>query len=272
MYIFTNADNIGKIGIRLVKVKEFSVAVAPVGIYKVKCNTNYMSFGARKDKSTSGGSGASVAAKAVPVVVLMTLNPSLLNAKVPENEINPNNIVMVSPNIEAKAEKSTYVIAPEVQQIQSGTPYCGWEIFRAEKILYSKNIVSRGTPYTVVYTNYGKPNSKEINNIYFVPRTDNPNVKKGAAFHPPEVKELIIHDLPNGKQFSTVRTYEDVMDKSGNPVAFREKEIYIDDDTAQHIYDLLYGDPKYTPWINKSYITYKITDNANVMKDKTVYR
>jgi len=248
------------------------MAVSPVGMYKVSNHTN-LSFGASKKNNDSDNQTVSTAVKAVPVVVLMAMNPSLLNAKTPETIINPNNIVMITPNQEIEAEKSTYVIAPEIEQIQQGTPFHGWEIFKAEKIKYSKNIVSRGAAYTVVYTNYRNPkNNKEINNIYFVPRSDSPNIKKGAAYHPPEVQELIIHDLPNGKQFSTVRTYEDVMDKNGNPVAFREKEIYIDDDTAQHIYDLLYGDSKYTPWINKTYITYRITDSSAVMQPKTTYR
>ena len=61
---------------------------------------------------------------------------------IPETE-NPNKVVMLAPEIKS-AEKSTYVIAPELQDIQQINPPYGWEHFRFGKIQHSSNVVVDG--------------------------------------------------------------------------------------------------------------------------------
>ena len=108
---------------------------------------NY-NFGAKektdKEGRISSHRDSSIMTK-VPVIVLLAMNPATLSSAIPvmPETDNPNNIVMLAPE-QKSVDKNTYVIAPELQDIQQINPPYGWEHFRFGKIQHSSNVVVDG--------------------------------------------------------------------------------------------------------------------------------
>lgn len=137
-------------------------------------------------------SGVSDLAK-VPVIVLLAMNPATLNSAIPTmpETDNPNKVVMLAPETKS-AEKSTYVIAPEVEETQqSGNDFIlPRETQTALKI---QDFDYLGHKYKVVYASDGDTPENEINNIYFF--KDNRKMNPGNLFG------LIHHETVEGKTF-----------------------------------------------------------------------
>lgn len=129
----------------------------------------------------------------VPVIVLLVMNPATLNSKIPTmpETDNPNKVVMLAPETKS-TEKSTYVIAPEVEEAQqSGNDFLlPRETQTALKI---QDFDYLGHKYKVVYASDGDTPENEINNIYFY--KDNKKMNPGNLFG------LIHHETVEGKTF-----------------------------------------------------------------------
>ena len=129
----------------------------------------------------------------VPVIVLLAMNPATLNSKIPTipEADNPNKVVMLAPETKS-AEKSTYVISPEVEETQqSGNDFIlPRETQTALKI---QDFDYLGHKYKVVYASDGDTPENEINNIYFY--KDNKKMNPGNLFG------LIHHETVEGKTF-----------------------------------------------------------------------
>ncbi len=240
-------------------------------------STTTYSFGNRKNREpqeqTKSTNTLSMG-KTVPVMVLMAMNPSLINANLPKTEVLEGNMIVAAAPETPKSEAPAYIMAPEPQSTQQSNPEYpyGWETFKYNHVKYSKKIKSQGVEYNVLYTNMRGMKDNEIYEIYLVPTRD-AGRKVSGEYHPPVVRALIIHNLGEPNEYSTVKTMEDIVDASGKkPLAFCTREIPIDESTAQHIYDLVYGDPKYTKWVNKTDIVVNLTDDPNMMKKRVVYR
>lgn len=246
------------------------MAVLPVS--GVKFDSRKVGFvGAENSKSENIETArkSPMYAKTVPVIVLMAMNPSLLNAKLPENFAEENNITFIAP---AKAQNldDTYVISPEIDKSSKiKNPY-GWQIFDVLDIKQAKKIKPKETEYNVLFTSLKDKKPNEIDNIYLVPTSDMGRSISGA-YEPPRVKALILHNV-EGQKYCSVRTVEDVVDNNGNPTAFREREIILDNETAQEIFDIIQGHTDATPWVNKSKIEFKISNSIFTMNEKVVPR
>lgn len=201
----------------------------------------------------------------VPVIVLLAMNTATLNSKIPmmPETDNPNKVVMLAPETKS-AEKSTCVIAPEVEEAQQSDAPFGWAMFRGENQDIKLNMVAKGNGanYHMVFTAPRSSNDK-INHIYFIKDGSVGSVDAGA--HPPEVQTLIYHNL--GKDsFCSVITLESILgpDRRENGTTLRQ--IMLDDDSAQKIIDLVSGDTK---WKNNTYIQIKEVFDAKIGKPKT---
>lgn len=214
-------------------------------------NYSNLSFG-QKERPAKQNSVIPAGLKAVPVVVLMSMNPSLLNAKLPETL--------------TEQETLTYVVAPEAPQAgrQIRNPY-GWQKLDYFDIKYRGVVNSNGVLYNVLFTSRKDKRQNEVDDIYLIPKSDMGKSIR-SEHRPPCVKNLIVHDMPNGEQFSTVQVYEDVVNSRGENVAYREREIVIDDKTAQMIYDMLQGFSR-SAYVDKSQIRWTIVNTPELMKE-----
>lgn len=99
----------------------------------------------------------------------------------------------------------------------------------------------------------------QVDKIYFIP----PNYKDENLSYLPEIIELVYHDLPNGKEYLSVKTVEYVYksDKDVKPIKALYKDVRIDNRSAQYLLDLRTGDTK---WINKTGIPIRFTTDPNV--------
>ena len=193
--------------------------------------------------------------KTVPGVVLMAMNPALSNTAATMNNLQGeeghlNMITMVSPSKTPEAEKATYVMSPgveETQQAPKKAPY-GWRLFLQDTIVGVHKGHNGLGDFDMVYTNYNDDTGSVLD-VYIVEEPKEMPVP--AWFHPPRVYKLIHHDLGRDKEFCGVVTQEDIIDKNGNYVGKYEKEIPLDDETAQKLIDLVMGRSK---WKNNTFI------------------
>lgn len=190
----------------------------------------------------------------VPVIVLLAMNPATLNSKIPTmpETDSPNQIVMLAPETKS-AEKSTYVISPEVEETQqSGNDFLlPSETQTALKI---QDFDYLGHKYKVVYTSDGDTPENEINNIYFY--KDNKKMNPGNLFG------LIHHETVEGKTFegALIKTplYRDNKLK-----AIKESEIELPQYVSDFMYDIINGKTKYK---NGLYLVSLYKSNSSVVK------
>lgn len=164
----------------------------------------------------------------VPVIVLLAMNPATLNSKIPTmpEADNPNKVVMLAPETKS-AEKSTYVISPEVEETQqSGNDFL--LPVDSETALKIQDFNYLGHKYKVVYASDSDTPENEINNIYFY--KDNKKMNPGRLFG------LIHHETVEGKTFegALIKTplYRDNKLK-----AIKESEIEL----PQYVSDFMYN-------------------------------
>ena len=190
----------------------------------------------------------------VPVIVLLAMNPATLNSKIPtmSETDNPNKVVMLAPETKS-AEKSTYVISPELQEVeQSGNDFIlPRETQTALKI---QDFDYLGHKYKVVYASDGDTPENEINNIYFF--KDNRKMNPGNLFG------LIHHETVDGKTFegALIKTplYRDNKLK-----AIKESEIELPQYVSDFMYDIINGKTKYK---NGLYLVSLYKSNSSVVK------
>ena len=213
-----------------------------------------------KEGTPSGRGMIAPFGKTVPVVVLMAMNPALLNTAATKNNLQGeeehlNMITMVSPSKTVEPEEATYVMSPKVEETQQApkkAPY-GWELFLQDTIVGVHKGHNGLGDFDMVYTNE-KDDIESVSDVYIVEKEGwrgEPAKPVIAAFHPPRVYKLIHHDLGRDKEFCGVVTHEHIIDKNGNYVGKYEKEIPLDDETAQKLIDLVLGHSK---WKNNTFI------------------
>ena len=233
---------------------------------------NY-NFGAKektdKEGRISSHRDSSIMTK-VPVIVLLAMNPATLSSAIPvmPETDNPNNIVMLAPE-QKSVDKNTYVIAPELQDIQQINPPYGWEHFRFGKIQHSSNVVVDGK-YNRDLVFYTPVSMKRQGNVIGEILIVDPNKPGGSSTlsHPPKVKKIIYHDIGKDKEFCSVKTVESLVDDSGNYIGYAYRELRIDDDSANKLMALTLNKLE---WKNATHIDFIVTKTADLAEPKIVY-
>ena len=200
----------------------------------------------------------------VPVIVLLAMNPATLNSKIPTmpEMDNPNKVVMLAPETKS-AEKSTYVISPEVEETQQSDAPFGWVSLKRYKIPFVLRGKSPMFEYDLLFATSTLANGdySKITDVFILRDGQNPSNRPFTP--PPKVERLYFHNTGDGKEYYGAYIADPISDKNGNEVAFQRHEIRIDYNTAQNILKLLKGNTK---WINDTNILYYETNSPQRQK------
>ena len=247
---------------RIVRYRSDIMAILPVSSVDFNARSN-VSF-ARKNDSEGAPADRGMTAplgKTVPVIVLMAMNPALLNSaatmsNLQGEEENPNLITMAEPAQNFEIDDATYVMQPEVEEVQQNYPLNVAYFSQDAKIQQIIPCVGNGEKGNLVFakSNYrGKDN--EIHEIFYIKQS-----YKSKALHgkPPWIVSLNYHNLGGEKDFMGALVIAQFPDGS-----YQEREVRLDDDSAQQIVNLLIGKTK---WTNKTGIGYSETNSPELMR------
>lgn len=221
------------------------MAILPINSVSVRTNQNKINFGAKTDDNSEDDGYEFPRrdirkAATVPVVVMMSMTPSLLNAATAEKftPLNTGALTeIVAENPTKETEAATYVMAPQ----QSG----GMSTFQSEYFrqhYYSVFKMAAGNGAYLSFTPLAKDD--EIGIIDYVPR--NPGKHYSISSNSAAtVQELVVHDLgDDNKDFCGIWTVEIQTDANGKERNIR-KEYRLSNEAANEIIDLVSGDSKF---------------------------
>ncbi len=199
----------------------------------------------------------------VPVIVMLAMNPATLNSALPmmPETDNPNQIVMLAPETNA-AEKSSYVISPEMQQ--SNTPPFGWaslNFYDIKKVVHGKMPLAEFDMLFATTKNAGYDYQHDVTHVFLIQKGG--KVAKSMYTEPPKIEQLIYHNTGDGKEFYTIRVYEKLLDNDGNKTKGMRSEMRIDNKSAQQLQKLLEDN---SSWNNATLIPFTETNNRSTMK------
>ena len=117
-------------------------------------------------------------------------------------------------------------------------------------VQYKKSFRLDGKNYTMYFVELGKAHNDEkdvVNEIIFMPEDFNHIYVPGAGNIPPQVDEVVYHDLgdPENKDFCSVVLGERICDKNGKNSKNIRREVIIPEDIANDIIDLFNGDTEF---------------------------
>lgn len=148
----------------------------------------------------------------------------------------------------------------------SSDPPYGWAMLRNDIIKFEHRGKTPITGFYMLYTTVDDDteNEKDVRYVFIISDNENraPNVPN--AF-PQKVYELIYHKLDDGKEFCGVLIKGNTVNKDGEITGYMEGEIRIDNDTANLLVDLLYGD---SGWNNKTGIKFSMTTSPRLIPPK----
>lgn len=237
------------------------MAVLPISAVKVDSRNNGLNFtGIRKNKYSSeinNDSARSNDLAKVPVVLMIAMSPSMMNAKTPVQimPLDEGNMTEMYEQAPVETNDATYVARPE--EFQQSDPL-GVTFFRHRKIKQIKSAIAGGHKANLVMTSYNR-NDNSVSKVYLV-RNDYKNSIETQE--PPYIKELIYHDLGPAKEFLGVKVIESVYDK--NTQKYKGTigyEVKLDDTSAQYLLDFNAGSTK---WKDITGIKFRETTNPNV--------
>jgi hypothetical protein len=199
--------------------------------------------------------------KSIPVIVLMAMNPALLNSaatmsNLQGEEENPNLITMVEPAQNFEIDDATYVMQPKVEEVQQNYPLNVAYFSQDAKIQQIIPCTESGVKGNIVFAKSStRGKDEEVQDVYIIRHN-----YKSKALHgkPPWIVSLNYHNLGGEKDFMGVRVIEQFSDGS-----YQEREVRLDDDSAQQIVNLLIGKTK---WANKTGIGYSETNSPELMR------
>lgn len=242
------------------------MAILPVSSVNFNGTTNNLGFKSRNDKNVSEKHSMTAPSigKAAPVIVLMAMNPSLLNsaATAVENfdEIEPTRTEMVEARKDMTVDKAkTYQISPEIDEVEQSYPL-GIAYFNKAKIQTLHRAIGNGVKGKLVFTAPRGTQTNKVTNVYFIKDT----YKDSNDMHqPPHITGLVYHDTGDGKEFLGIEVFEYIFnnEQDPNPVGYMNSEIKLDDESAQYIINFLTNDTK---WDNQTNIKYSETKNPSV--------
>lgn len=137
----------------------------------------------------------------------------------------------------------------------------GWAYLRSKAI---KEIVpTKGDGRSASFVFSGKSNTNEVYKIYYIVegKTDD-----NIHHDPPVVQGMIYHNLGEGKDFLGIKLMRRLFHDQTDPnkvTGYMYNETRLDDDTsAQYLVDFTTNDTK---WVDKTDITFEITNSPKVM-------
>lgn len=217
------------------------MAIVPINGISVRQNhSNMVNFSGRNEEKTSLDTRLprASAAKAVPVIVLMTMNPGLLNTasavKSAPLETEALTEMVAENNRVSDVDEATYVMnMSDNESLSQVTP--GQRKYlnaRTEDIVYKKDAGNGGI---LVFEKLVNP--KEARFIKYLPGDSN---YKGNIFETPTVRLLIYHNIGKDKEYCGVLTRVRVKDPN-HPKGeyFLDKEYRIADEVANDLIDLV---------------------------------
>lgn len=200
----------------------------------------------------------------VPVIAMLAMTPAMLNGDTSAKAfaMSPEQLTEVMANIPVEASDEMTATFREVQETQEDYPL-GVAYFRDLKVQQIKPAVGNGVKANIVLTKLLRQGgANDVLEVYYVKQS----FKDSHPNHqPPEVKELIYHNLGGGNDFLGIRIFEYIYKPGNNtmhPDNVMEREVKLDDESAQFLLDLRTNDTK---WNNKTSITYSETTNPKVM-------
>lgn len=203
---------------------------------------------------------AKMSAASVPVVVLMAMSPSLLNAKEPMKVVPMNS--GLNTELLAKAAdtalKTTYISSPEMYN-QNSEDYGNWASLENQDIQMHHLAIGNGTKYHLLFTKSPAAGVNDVNSIYII--KDGSKGCNNISVTPPVVNGLIYHNIGKDKEFCSVKVVEPIL-KGDTEVGAMIREIRLDDDSANLIINLIAGDSK---WKDNTLIGFHETTNPNLM-------
>jgi len=246
------------------------MAILPISSVRVNNNhSNAISFEKRRPHEideTPVRQSSTKKAAAIPVVMLMAMSPSLLNANEPVKfaPVNDSNMTEVLGAVSEYAqEEPTYVMDTNAAQQQKKKNPFGSSFMALTTIKAAYDATGNISPYKLVFTTFdGNPNTKKVSHVFFIPedyKCNNPSI------FPPEVTELVYHDLGKDKEFCGVKVHYDIFNDKEEQTGVMFREIRVDDDTANRIIDILAQDEK-SKFINETDIKFTRTNSEALME------
>ncbi len=246
------------------------MAILPVSAAELNKKNN-INFGKRRreiEEEYISSPKSSNIAKKVPIMVLMAMNPTLLNsqATLPAMaEENPDMIEVVAKPHYKNLDLSGIAEFEQTQNKQNNYPY-GWAYFRNSRILYEKKAKGNEAPYTMVYSANKLSGQNQVYHVHLI--EDGAGGSNRATDHPPEITKIIYHDLGDADEYCGAYVYEDIADKTGNKhIGTMWSEIRLDHNSAQDLINLI---TNHTKWENKTGIKFERTTNPNVIPPKLI--
>ena len=193
--------------------------------------------------------------KAAPIIVLMAMNPALLNAELPGYEQMFNQI-----QTESIAKTPNQLQLPKIKKIPVS------EKFKPERVIYEKKFKENGKGWTLYYTSVlkkSKPNN--VMWIHIVPDGfENYAGEDGYEItSPPAVSHFIYHKVGSETKFVGASVTEVV--KEGKGFVWKKHEIRLPDEMGNAIKSLLSNETEFVP--NKNQVnTLKIVNTTDLEK------
>lgn len=237
------------------------MAVLPISAEKIDSRNNGVNFtGIRKNKYSSEMNNDSTRSNdlaKVPVVLMIAMSPSMMNAKTPVQymPLDEGNMTEMFEQAPVETNDATYVARPE--EFQQSDPL-GVAYFRYSRIQQIKPAIASGHNANLVLTSINR-NDNTVRKVYLV-RNDYKNSIETQE--PPYIRELIYHDLGPDKEFLGVKVIEKVYDK--NTQQYKGAigyELKLDDTSAQYLLDFNAGSTK---WIDETGIKFKETKSPKL--------
>lgn len=175
----------------------------------------------------------------VPIVVMMSMSPSLLNAATATEKSAPLNVQALTELAETqkapKSEAPTYVMAPQQTEAMSQGQKNYFQLM--------KDMIPFKTPAgSGAYISFVAPIEKNnVTMLEYIPK----DLKYTSIYdNVPRVMEMVYHKTGDDKEYCGLITRKEI--EYIGDTYFEDKEQRITDDAANAIIDLINGDSKYT--------------------------
>ena len=223
------------------------MSILPVN--KISLNNRNISFGHRKNSSENlpvvSEPSISRTMKSLPVVVLFTLNPSLMEAKLPEMQMS-------------KEIKTELVSSPQ----QSTAPF-GWaslDYFGIKKVIPGKTKLYDFDMVFATSKNAGVDYKNEVTDVFLIPRGKIP--ANSEYINPPKIEEVVYHNTRDGQEFYGVKIFQTTL-RNGEEAGAMRNEVIMDSNSVKELLKLLSNQ---TIWKNSTRIPLTETNTATRMK------
>lgn len=223
------------------------MAIVPINGISVRQNhSNMVNFSGRNEEKPSLDTRLpkASAVKTVPVIVLMAMNPGLLNTasavKAAPLETGALTEMVAENNRISDVDEATYVMGmsgtESVSNLTSGQRK--YLKLRANSIVYKKDA---GNGAILVFEKLTKPDEAKF--IKYLPGDSN---YEGNVFETPTVRLLIYHNIGKDKEYCGVLTRTYVKD-SNHPKGgyYLDKEYRIADEAANDLIHLVTDDSEF---------------------------